>query len=78
MDFSLTLDRAIALALIQLFLFPTLYRLLIYMYKSKEPWMEKGFNDFYQELWYYHVVTFKRDQKEKELRAKSVEGYHCN
>ena len=34
--------------------------------------MEKGFNDFYQELWYYHVVTFKPDQKEKELPAKSV------
>ena len=40
--------------------------------------MEKGFNDFYQELYYYHVGTFKPDQKEKELPAKSVECYRCN
>ena len=40
--------------------------------------MEKGFNDFYQELYYYHVGTFKPDQKEKELLAKSVECYRCN
>ena len=33
---------------------------------SKESWKEKGFNDFYQELWYYHVVTFELDQKEKK------------
>ena len=40
--------------------------------------MEKGFIDFYQELYYNHVGTFKPDQKEKELPAKSVECYRCN
>ena len=69
---------ATALALIQFFLFLTLYHVLIYMYLSKEPWKDKGFNDFYQKLWYYQGVTFKPDQTEKELPAKSAEGYRCN
>ena len=37
------------------------------MYLSKEAWKDKGFNDFYQKLWYYQDVTFKPEQTEKEL-----------
>ena len=55
-------------------MFLTLYHVLIYMYLSKEPWKDKGFNDFYQKLWYYQGVTFKPDQTEKELPAKKCGG----
>ena len=36
--------------------------------------MEKGFNDFYQELYYYHVGTFKPDQKETLPKAQRTRG----